>query len=113
MQEEYEEIIVNDQSENGQKDVKQEFNTTHNFGCFVAHIGLWLVIIALGIAFFGRFISLCGAVGVYAWFKWIAIGVMSVSIVMECLKYLKTKQFNIKGDLLFIIVIAFIICTAL
>ena len=111
IEEEENEVIVNDQSENGQKQA-QQFNNSNNGNCFMANLALWLALIALGIGFIATFIALCGGYGVAAWFSWIARGVAIASIVIEILKYLKTKQFNIKGELFFVIIISAIVCLA-
>ena len=112
-QDDEEVVIVNDQSENGQKQAEQSNKSTSNKNCFMAHLSLWLALIALGVAFLASFISLCGGFSVGAWFGWIARGVAIASLVLECLKFLKTKQFNLKGDLFFVVIIVAILCIGL
>ena len=109
MQEE-DEIIINDQSENGQNEVKQKNNQSNNMGnCFMAHLSLWIAMIALAVDFFAMLLIICGAGIAPSIFRWIAMGLVFTAVIIECVKYMKTRQFNIKGDLFFVLAIPVII----
>ena len=101
---ENDEFIVNDSSENSNKQNNATFGEI-----FCKNLALCLSILALAVLFFARFLMLCDAYGVGAWFAFIAMGLVFAAVILECLKYIKTKELNLKSDTVLVVAIALIV----
>lgn len=100
MEEQESEVIVNDQSSNGQSQAPKANNGGN---IFTSHISMWLSFIALAVFFIYRLLVVCEvsftARGIIFW---IALGVAFAALIVEGIKFAITRKFSAKGDLFFV-----------